>query len=143
MCTENRGHSLTTWQLAKHAETTDPDAHDGIGFPNYESSQATPSAGAKFLRRVADTADEIADEIEAGTVDDLDDRIHEEADAAVPIYTHEMWTTFVDLAAYTEDVSEFASGDEEMDRLAAVALYIIAERLLQALVREWTTTDPD
>jgi hypothetical protein len=34
------------------------------------------------------------------------ERAAEIADYCVPVYTHNLWVTFVDLAAYSEDVSD-------------------------------------
>lgn len=101
----------TVWQLARMAGVADPDSWD--------------SAGAKFLVH-----------IETGFVDAEgldDDDVHEIADSYVPVYTHDIWQTFVDLAAYGEDVSEWGAFGDDLTRVAAVALYMIAERLLAAL----------
>src|SRR5690606_33109396 len=81
----------TVYQLASIADCAAPDMLNG--------------PGARFLLRVQDSARELVEGAEPG--DDLTDAIHEHADAAVPIYTHEMWATFIDLAAYEEDVTEY------------------------------------
>lgn len=115
----------TVWELARLAGCMDPD--------NAESP------GARFLSRVADDYREaIADEWYD------DDSPHEIADSAVPVYTHERWQVFVDLGAYQEDISEY--GDDygaDLTGAAAVALYMIAERLVYALAQEDETTDDD
>lgn len=119
--------SYTSWQLARLAEVSDPDEHDGIGFSADQG--VTPrdgSPGARFLRSVAyDVAEFVNDESDD---QDQDERMHEIADGAVPVYTHELWQTFVDLAAYTEDVSD------ELEKVAQLALYMIAARLAAALI---------
>src|SRR5690606_2396909 len=92
----------------------------------------------RFLLRVQDSARELVED--AKPDEDLTDAIHERADAAVPIYTHDMWATFVDLAAYEEVVTEYGP-IEDMGQAAQVALYMIAERLLSTLVEEARTEE--
>ena len=105
----------TVWTLAGMAEVSSPDS--------------LTSPGAEWLQRVALTVDDVRD------YDDIDDGIHEQADGLVPVYTHHRWQVFVDLAAYTEDVDELAGAfDHSMEGRAGIALYLIAERLLTALV---------
>jgi hypothetical protein len=106
--------ALNHHQLAGLADCADPDG------PN--------SPGAKFLRSVAHS---VAEGIAYGT--DLEDLVWETADSCVPIYTHELWLTFVDLCAYREDI-ENNTGDSDMEHQARIALYQIGERLAQALV---------
>jgi hypothetical protein len=89
------------------------------------------SPGAKFLERVESNIIERRGE---GSLDE--DSIHELADSAVPIYTHERWQVFVDLGAYQEDVSEIGASSEDLTQCAAVALYLIADRLARALMDE-------
>jgi hypothetical protein len=124
--------TYTTWQLAHLAEVTDPDAHDGIGFENAEPCEGSP--GARFLRSIAYSVEEA---IEYGTSEDTP---HEIADSAVPIYTHEKWATFTDLAAYTEDIEDFGP-ITDLDQAASIALYMIAERLARALIDAETPGD--
>lgn len=121
----------TAWQLARLAGCADPDTHE--------------SAGADFLRRVErDTLEALDDRGD----DDRGDLAHEVADSAVPIYTHERWQVFVDLAAYQQDVSDLAGGSEDLTTLAGYALYEIARNLFYALANErdhgcQCTPDPD
>jgi hypothetical protein len=127
--------TYTTWQLARLADVTDPDAHDGMGFSaDQGTTPVEGSPGAKFLRSVAYDVANLLDEADEDTPSEI-------ADSAVPIYTHEMWSTFVDLAAYTEDISELGAEDAEMDKQAATALYMIAERLASALIEAETDDD--
>lgn len=102
---------LNAYHLARLAETYSPDSLE--------------SPGAHFLASVADAFEEYERDADG-------DWLHEAADGAVPIYTHERWQVFVDLGAYNEDISDLgATGDATQD--AAIALYMIAERLLSAL----------
>jgi hypothetical protein len=111
----------TTWQLARMAGVSDPDSHDD-------------SPGAKFLRRVESSASEIAENVADGY--DLDDQILEVADALVPVYTHEVWKVFVDLAAYEVEVETDMALESDMTKRAQVALYEVARTLLTALLIE-------
>lgn len=104
-------------QLARMAGCGDPDTAD--------------SAGSRFLFSVRDA---VADAIDNDEMDE--DTAHEIADSAPDVYTHQRWLEFVDLAAYQEDVSEYGPTDDDLTRLAGVALYAIAERLVAALVEE-------
>ena len=61
---------------------------------------------------------------------------HGVADDAPSIYTHQRWQEFVDLAAYLEDPSEYGIDLTDSERYAGVCLYMIAERLVRALVDE-------
>ena len=121
----------TTWELANLADCQSPDEHDGRGFEDAEPREG--SSGAEFLRRVAD---DVKERFEDGGWDE-DDSPHEIADNAVPIYTHQMWKTFVDLCAYQEDPSELGFDTGDPDRLASICLYIIADRLARALGEEY------
>jgi hypothetical protein len=113
--------SPTPWELARLASCADPDAID--------------SWGAEWLRGVASEVEEIRAAREEGH--DLADLIHERADARVPVYTWDRWATFVDLGAWSEDLSEIGDGTScDMTADAGVALYLIAERLLFALLQD-------
>jgi len=115
-----------TYHLASLADTASPD------HPLVDNAQAfPPSPGAIFLHRVEDAT---AEAIVNAEGEDVNDLVHEVADSCVPIYTHELWQTFVDLAAYNEDVgTEYG----DLTSLASLALYGVACRLVEALVAEW------
>jgi hypothetical protein len=98
------------------------------------------SPGALFLGRVRDA---IIETLEWKVENDdpdlahaarvLRDDSHELADAAVPVYTHDRWLTFTDLAAWQVDVSEYAGGGEDMTQLAGIALYEVARQLVDEI----------
>lgn len=115
-----RGSNLNAYELARlDDEIASPDRPD--------------SAGAVFLLAVQAG---VNDAIEyAGTIDDIDDTAHEIADAAVPVYTHELLVTLVDLAAYAVDTSEFGA-PATMDQAAGWALYTVALRIAAALLAD-------
>jgi len=123
----------TVWQLASMADCASPTAED--------------SAGGKFLRSVADrTAEQIEAYREERTSEDRYDysgELAEIADGAPDVYTYQMWKEFVDLCAYREDPSELGADSSDMDQCARVCLYVIADRLVRALVDEAGPFDED
>lgn len=150
---DNPTRTLTTWQLARMAGVADPDRADDYGFTSTvdRPQDYTPSAGALFLRHVADAYDEAIDyspELADGDDEDgeRNDRFHELADDAPDVYNHQRWQEFTDLAAWAEvdDTDQIdglpLSGD--MTEQAGQVLYAIALRLLNAL-HEWRAEQAD
>lgn len=133
----DRQRDRNAYQLASDADCGTPDALD--------------SAGARVLTYVRDGVIEMieyhADEwavLEPGEVidalDSIDDdgSVHEIADGAPNIYTHRLWSEFVDLQAYNEDISGHGDIDcDDLSRVAGVAVYVIARRLADDLVSEY------
>jgi hypothetical protein len=120
---------LTTWHLATMADCGAPDRSDGIGCePPMVSPD--PSAGAIFLRSVADRWQEYRDYGD-GLPDS--DACAEIADGAPDICTATRWREFVDLAAWDEDPTELGFEGSDMLQGAAICLYMVAERLCSAL----------
>ena len=136
---------LTTWHLANLAGCGSPDRPDGIGVsPPADLSTVAPSPGALFLRSVADDLAEriayvFADLDPAGCdlTRELEEELHEVADAAPSVYTGARWAEFADLAAWNEDAAELGASADDLTGAAGVALYMIAERLARALVEAW------
>ena len=136
---------LTTWHLANLAGCGSPDRPDGIGVsPPADLSTVDPSPGALFLRSVADDLAEriayvFADLDPAGCdlTRELEEELHEVADAAPSVYTGARWAEFADLAAWDEDAAELGASADDLTAAAGVALYMIAERLARALVEAW------
>jgi len=111
---------FTIYRLASMAESLEPDSER--------------TEGALFLALVQDVAAEAWRQAQANDeMHLLDDRVQELADGLAPIYTHARWRTFTDLGAWQEDVSEY----DGMTASAAIALDMIAERLISALFEEW------
>jgi len=118
--------TYTAWQLARMAGCSDPDSDS--------------SPGAQFLNNVeSDVRERIGDN--DGVWDD--DYAGEIADSAVPVYTYQMWLTFVDLGAWTEDPSEIGADEQDMDRQGSACLYLIANRLAYALGEEFAAQQTD
>jgi hypothetical protein len=134
--------NATTWTLARAADCASPDKPDRYGWAHDVNLDLyTPSPGAEFLRHVEDAAREafdslIEDETPREQADD-NGALHMVADGAVPMYTHGMWQTFVDLAAYQEDLDDLGGTTGDMERDAQTALYLIAYRLTNALIDAW------
>lgn len=92
------------------------------------------SPGAEFLDSVKRAALEQWDYNPAIHEGDVYDVVADQTDSCVPIYTHSMWATFVDLGAYNEDDATDVGGD--MGDMASHALRLIAERLFVRLIEE-------
>ncbi len=117
--------SRSAFALANDADSGCPDAKD--------------SEGGLFLTRVRDS---LLEQIDyhlgigwtlADSIEEIRNDTHEIADGAPSIYTYTMWQQFVDLQAYHEDPTEY--GDvEDMQKAAAICLYIIADRLVYTLL---------
>ena len=102
----------------------------GCGCPD-----SLESPGARWLQQVADAAQEL---YERGEDEDTrNDDVFKVADQCVPIYTHEVWSVFVDVQGYLEDVSDYSPDlSEGMEKAAQIALLMIAERLVTVLLEE-------
>jgi hypothetical protein len=120
--------TLNAYQLANMADVSSPDSLE--------------SAGAEFLAHVRNSVIESL-EYAASEHPDYDvldltasirDDSHEIADGAPSTYTYTRFQQFVDLAAWQEDISELTDGSTDMEAMAGIALYIIAERLVNALL---------
>jgi hypothetical protein len=107
---------LSTYRLANMAEVASPDSLESAG------AQWLDTVRVSFLDARND--DENADDVR-----------HEIADAAVPVYSHHRMLVLVDLAAWQEDLEDLAGGSGAVDiiDLAGLALYQVAERLVEAL----------
>lgn len=100
----------SVWDMARMADVEYPDSGT--------------SPGAEWLALVHDSAIEQHARGELVSPDESADEITEMADSSVPIRTHTMWQVFVDLCAYRE------SDDND----PAVALFVIAERFINAML---------
>jgi len=113
------------------------------GTAGTPSPDSTTSPGAEFLARVQSAAREALDYVDPTDflrdgAEAMDEVIHDIADSAVPVYTHDLWATFVDLGAYGEDISDFIGPDigSALERVPGIALYSIARRLAETLYDE-------
>ena len=135
-------YALTTWALSSLADCASPDRPDRYGYTHeVNPDDFTPSPGADFLRSVAvDLAERIEYAGDDFTPDDFSDELVELVDGAPSVYTAERWAEFVDLAAYNEDGADLGGFPSDLTDAAGVALYMIAERLAWALLREYAET---
>lgn len=150
--TTDTDYRRSTWALANLADCGGPDRPDHYGLAYETEGDPDPSPGATFLRRVEDGARELWEDRDTDAdpgdwLDHADDggAVFEIADGAPSVYTYERWREFTDLAAWQEDPSELGYGGEgtSMEGLAGVCLYMIAERLAWALLREWAEEAAD
>lgn len=107
----------SVYSLARMAECADPDS--------------LTSPGGRFLLAVGEHVED-----RRGDGDDLHDLAAEIADSAIPAYTHDLWSVFVDLGAWREDTSDLGDESGDLTRSASLALYVVAERLALALLDE-------
>ncbi len=101
------------------------------------------SADTDFSREfLMDIVDSVSEAIREGRFEseDSNDVAFEIADGCVPFRTHEVWTVFTDLGGYNEDVSdlEYEFDPNNKDGLAMTALFMIAERIVKAILDEET-----
>jgi hypothetical protein len=115
---------LTAYSLAYMAECGDPDNMD--------------SSGAEFLKSVRDDVLENFLNDSWGTY--YEDTIGQLVDSCVPVYTHEIAKAFVDLLAYNEDISDYVDYSGDMIKLMQMSLYVIGDRLANALYNEYRHT---
>ncbi len=120
------------------AEYEIPNAYVLAGMADCASPDREDSPGARFLAMVADSVVEAVE-----NDDDRDDIPWAAADQCVPIYTHKVWSTFVDLAAWQEDPTEYGADGSDMTQTAGVRLYIIGERLAWAILEDMGSEDDD
>ncbi|QJD50641.1 OCR-like antirestriction protein [Streptomyces phage Itza] len=122
------------------------------GFADSAGPDTNESAGARFLVSIRDAVIESVEYLmgsDALTLTEAveDMRYHgkdgEIADGAVPVYTHEKWATFVDLAAYNEDLTELGDFPDDMDSVSGWALYLMASRLVSVILDELEQGDVD
>ncbi len=119
----------TVWTLAHMAEVASP---DNVNSPGAEWLTQVYGAGLEVAESIRDKDWTVSAMLEDGDALDL---IHESADQIVPIYTHNLWAVFVDLAAYQEDVEEYGDS-EDLTQSAMVALFIIARRLIESTLED-------
>lgn len=123
---------LNAWHLSSYASCSSPDSLESIG--------------ATWLCRIRDSAVEAVESLTDDDAFNLPDSIrdngtdHEIADSAVPIYTNELWSTFVDVGGYNEDPTEYGTDTSDMDSLARVCLFMIAERVVSVVVDDVAET---
>lgn len=120
--------NLSPYALARMADVASPNS---VGSP-----------GAAFLARVRNALVEHLSTADLSS-EYLSDALAELADGAVPIYTHDLWSAFVDIAAYNVDDDGLCSEDSSMEDRAKVALYVTAQTLLSALVDEVSNDDDE
>lgn len=132
---ESDPREWTAYRLANEAECTGPDS--------------ATSAGAKMLESVRDSVVDgweytyASNEKESVDDDQASEIVTEAADGGPDVYTHQMWSEFVDLCAYKEDPTELGFDGSDMDQGARYCLYIIAERCARAVMDALRNTEDE
>ena len=130
--TINNIREYSAFILANRADCASPDSLE--------------SPGAQMLASVRNDVLERLDYIAADDWErEMEEAAHEIADSAPSVYTFTTWQQFVDLGAWQADISELGSGEDDMTRLAMIALYEITRTLVYAIAQEITESliDPD
>jgi hypothetical protein len=106
---------MTAYALARLADCLDP--------------QNSTSPGAIFLTNVRDMT------VEMITDGDITERrVWEISDSAPDVYNYARMQEFADLGAWGEDITDYADASRDIIKDAGIALMIIAERLIRALL---------
>jgi hypothetical protein len=120
----------TTFRLALEADVGAPDAVD--------------SPGAQWLNTIREAAVEFYEYNKEDGDEDVDDGLHLVADGIIPVYTHEAWLVFTDLAVWAEDLLEHSlPPEEDMTRRAMMLLYNVAERLSRTIYTQLVEEEND
>jgi hypothetical protein len=131
---------LSPYALASMADCGTPDTMqtDGAKF--------LASVRNNFVDAVEYAQSDMPDMSISDILDHMDSagELHQIADDAPDVYTAVMWSEFLDLSAYNEDPSEYMLADcQDMGKAARVCLFMIAERLLNALSDQLRTDIDD
>lgn len=111
------------WYLAREADCGSPSAQRRYGI--------------NFLQGIRDDVLERVQEGDEPFGQYPSDVASEVADGAVPIYTTDLWETFVDLQAYDEDThGELGDDGSDLTKSAQYALYLIGSRLAHRLIEQ-------
>lgn len=106
-------------------------AHQLAGLADCYSPDSPDSPGAQYLALVRDSIVEAYRyTVEHGNTFDRDD-LHEVVDGCVPVYTHNLWQTFLDLGAYNVDVDDYSP---DLEHYPAIAVYTVGETLAYSIV---------
>lgn len=118
---------LTAYKLAGFcSDASQPDSQTSAGGSYLDGLlEAYLDLFGRFEHRPIDDGERDADGL------DVAFEIHMMADDAVPVYTHDLWATFVDLGAWQ---LEEHGPHENMNKGATVAMYTIASDVLNRLV---------
>lgn len=124
----------TLYRLANDADCGTPDSADspGAGLLNMVRTMVLESWADAMP---SDERGDVRDLLDV----DWSDTAHNIADAAPSVYTYELWSQFVDLAAYVELDEVVSDGllevsSDNMNGIPAVCLYSIARRLALVLL---------
>lgn len=123
-------NELNAYRLARIAYLASPAALDSPG------AQLLASVRDSLVEWVEHTRDDYSVET---IVDRASTEACAESKSAVPVYTHEIWRTYLDLRAYRDESADDFDGGTPSE-LATFTLGSIAERLFVALAEEYVET---
>lgn len=128
----------SAFSLAADADTLSPDSLESVG--------------ARFLTSVRDSVIEAVEWrvendglslVEAAEEVRDGDAIGEIADGAPSVYTHQLWSEFLDLGGYNEDLEPHELNGDDLNKIPGIALYHIAWRLASVLLEEIVDADSE
>lgn len=123
----------TAYSLAWDAGCASPDTLESPGAQLLMSVRGALLESLAYAREHDADGESWADTLERMSAGGALDEI---ADGGPSVYTFTLWTQFVDLAAWQEDISDRSDSSADMESLARLALYSICERLVSVLVSE-------
>jgi hypothetical protein len=119
------------FSLARDAETLDPDGEDSPGARLLSSVRDSVIEAVEWkVENDELTPAEAAEEVRDG------DELGQIADSAPSVYTHQVWTEFLDLGGYREDLEAHELNLDDLSKIPGIALYHIAYRLASVLLEE-------
>jgi hypothetical protein len=118
------------YSLARDAETLDPDGEDSPGARLLSSVRDSVIEAVEYKVSEGLTLVEAAEDVRDG------DELGEIADGAPSVYTHQVWTEFLDLGGYREDLEPHDLNVDDLNKIPGIALYHIAYRLASTLLEE-------
>jgi hypothetical protein len=126
-----KGYSA--YKLAALADVFCPDSDESEGARLLSSVRDSVIERVEYLIETDELSlEDAVEEIRDG------DALGEIADGAPSVYTHRLWTEFLDLGGYREDLSDhdLTVGADNLERVPSLALYLIAWRLADLLLDE-------
>jgi len=119
-----------------------PSLYDLSKNAGLSTPDSPTSPGGKWLIDVWNRIEWMLDEKDDYSWDELQDRIYEEADSAVPVYTHNLWEVWIDLQGYNhpetyENYMVAHMGEmliKDLDKIPQASLYDAARSMFDIYV---------
>ncbi|AFV51386.1 hypothetical protein FDG66_gp66 [Streptomyces phage phiCAM] len=121
----------SAYSLASDADTLCPDSLESPGARLLSSVRDSVIEAVEWkVEHDGLSLTEAAEEVRDG------DELGEIADGAPSVYTHQVWTEFLDLGGYNEDLEPHDLNVDDLNKIPGIALYHIAYRLASVLLEE-------